>query len=77
MVRELGVDAAEARPKESAQTATTKTAAKSIGVKFFIPESLIFERGIGRDRACRNSLARRPPERSPSPLKINRYPERR
>jgi hypothetical protein len=53
MVRELGVDAAEARPKESAQTATTKTAAKSIGVKFFIPESLIFERGIGRDRACR------------------------
>jgi hypothetical protein len=55
MVRELGVDAAEARPEESAQTPTTKTAAKSIGVKFFIPESLIFERGIGRDRACRNS----------------------
>jgi hypothetical protein len=54
MVRELGVDAAEARPEESAQTPTTKTAA-SIGVKFFIPESLIFECGIGRDRACRNS----------------------
>jgi hypothetical protein len=56
MVRELGVDAAEARPEESAQTPTTKTdAAKNIGVKFFIPEFLIFERGIGRDRACRNS----------------------
>jgi hypothetical protein len=55
MVRELGVDAAEARPEESAQTPTTKTAAKSIGVKFFIPESLIFERGIGRDRARQNS----------------------
>ncbi len=38
MVSELGVDAAEARPEESAQTPTTKTAAKSIGVKFFIPD---------------------------------------
>ena len=56
MVRELGVDAAEARPEESAQTPTTKTnAAKSIGVKFFIPETLIFECGIGRDRACQTS----------------------
>jgi len=49
MVSELGVDAAEARPEESAPTPTTKTAAKSIGVKFFIPEYLIFECGIGRD----------------------------
>jgi hypothetical protein len=40
MVRELGVDAAEARPEESAQTPTTKTAAAK-SVKFFIPESLI------------------------------------
>jgi hypothetical protein len=55
MVRELGADAAEARPEESAQTPTTTAAAKSIDVKFFIPEFLIFERGIGRDRACRNS----------------------
>ena len=46
MVSELGVDAAEARPEESAQTPTAKTAAKSIGVKFFIPESLIFECGM-------------------------------
>ena len=39
MVRELGVDAAEARPEELAQTPTTKTdAAKSIGVKFFMPQ---------------------------------------
>jgi hypothetical protein len=42
MVSELGVDAAEARPEESAQTPTTKTAAAK-SVKFFIPESLIFE----------------------------------
>jgi hypothetical protein len=49
MVSELGVDAAEARPEESAQTPTTKTAAAK-SVKFFIPESLIFECGIGRDR---------------------------
>ena len=42
MVRELGVDAADARTEESAQTPVTNTdAAKIIGVKFFIPESLI------------------------------------
>jgi hypothetical protein len=76
MVRELRVDAAEARPEESAQTPTTKAAAKSIGVKFFIPESLIFElRNWPRSRVPK-FLAGRPPERSPSPFKINRYPER-
>ena len=55
MVSELGVDAAEARPEESAQALTPKTAAaKSIGVKFFIPESLVLERAISRDPACQN-----------------------
>jgi hypothetical protein len=39
MVRELGVEAAEARPEESAQTPVTNTdAAKIIGVKFFMPQ---------------------------------------
>jgi hypothetical protein len=58
MVRELGVDAAEARPEESAQTPATKTdAAKNIGVKFFIPEFLVFERGMGRDRPRRSVFA--------------------
>ena len=56
MVRESGLDAAKARPEEPAQTPTTKTDAAKIGVKFFIPVSLIFECGIGRDRACLNSL---------------------
>jgi hypothetical protein len=43
MVRESGVDAAEARPEESAQTPTTETAAaKRIGVKFLIPGFLDF-----------------------------------
>jgi hypothetical protein len=39
MVRELGVDAAEARLPASAQALTPRTAAaKSIGVKYFIPD---------------------------------------
>jgi hypothetical protein len=76
MVRELGVEAAEARPEESAQAPTTKTAAASIGVIFFIPEFLIFEHGIGRDLACRNSSPGDCMSSSPSPSKISNYPER-
>jgi hypothetical protein len=76
MVRELGVVAAEARPEESAQTPATKTdAAKNIGVKFFIPEFLILSGNWPRPRVPK-FLAGRPSERSPSPLKINNYPER-
>jgi hypothetical protein len=76
MVREFGVDAAEARPEESAQALTPKTAAaNSVGVKFFIPESLVLERRIGRDPACRNPSCDVRLS-APSPLKINPYPER-
>jgi hypothetical protein len=74
MVRELGADAAEARPEESAQAPTTKTAAAK-SVKFFIPESLIFECGIGRDRACRNS-SRGDRLSARHHLEDNRYRER-
>ena len=60
MVRELGVDAAEARPEESAQTPTTKTvAAKS--VKFFmsqIPDVLSAElAAIARAEIPRDATA--------------------
>jgi hypothetical protein len=42
MVRELGLDAAEAGPAASAQAFAAKTAvANRIGVIFFIPEPLV------------------------------------
>jgi hypothetical protein len=58
MVRELGVDAAEAGPEESAQTPTTRTAAAK-SVKFFIPESLSVElAAITRAEIPREATAR-------------------
>jgi hypothetical protein len=63
MVRELGVEAAEARPEESAQTPVTNTdAAKIIGVKFFIPESLIFSAELAAIARAEIPRGARPPE---------------
>ncbi len=53
MVRELGLDAAEARPEESAYAVAPKTAAANkIEVKFFMGASVGLERGNGRGRPC-------------------------
>ena len=58
MVRELGLDAAKAGRVPSALLHATRTvAANRIGVKFFIPESLVFDRGIGRYEARPSVLA--------------------
>jgi hypothetical protein len=58
MVRELGLDAAKAGLVASALVHATRTvAANRIGVKFFIPEFLVFERGMGRDRPRRSVFA--------------------
>jgi hypothetical protein len=60
MVREFRADAAEVRPEEPAQTPTTKTAAaKSVGVKAFISQSLVFKRGMGRDPGAPKFRVRR------------------
>src|ERR1700733_1232466 len=60
MVRELGVDAAEARPKESQHVATPKTvAANKIDVKLFMRKSLCFRAWIPCDRRPRSSLRAR------------------
>src|SRR3984957_11664640 len=60
MVRELGVDAAEAQPKESEHVAAPKTdAANKIDVKLFMRKSLRFRAWIPCDRRPRSSLRAR------------------
>jgi hypothetical protein len=79
MVRELGLDAAKAGLVASALVHATRTvAANRIGVKFFIPESLVFSAewaAIGRAAASSAARVRGRPERWPSPLLGKRYPE--